>query len=301
MSSPEIKQVRELLASQPDPKTMSLAESRASFDEQGRQFPLPDGVLIEATTAGGVPARWFRAKKAHTDAAMLYLHGGGYMLGSSTSHRHLIAALSEAVGVAALALDYRLGPEHPFPAAVEDAVSAYQYLTQSGIAPDRIVITGDSAGGGLTVATMVALRYRRLPLPAAGVCLSPWADLTNTAESYTTRAGADPILSRERLDEMAAAYLQGQDARSPLASPVFADLTGLPPLLIQVGADEVLFDDAIHLEARAKAAGLQVRLEAWEEMIHVWHYFYPLLAEGREAIARIGEFVRGQLAFGIGR
>ncbi|MGH9847011.1 MAG: alpha/beta hydrolase [Blastocatellia bacterium] len=295
MSSHEIKQVRELLAYQPDQKTMSLAESRVNFDQQGQQLPLPDGVTIEATIAGGVPAQWFRAKNVHTDAAMLYLHGGGYMVGSSTSHRHLIAVLGEAASVAVLAPDYRLGPEHPFPAAVEDAVSAYRHLTQSGIAPDRILIAGDSAGGGLTVATMVALRDRQLPLPAAGVCLSPWADLTNTAESYTTRAAVDPILSRERLDEMAAAYLQGQDARLPLASPVFADLTGLPPLLIQVGTDEVLFDDATRLDARAKAAGIEVRLEAWEEMIHVWHYFYPLLAEGREAIARVGEFVRARI------
>ena len=301
MSSHEIKQVRELLASEPDPKTMSLADSRADFDEQGRQFPLPEGLSIEPWNAGGVPAQWFRAKNAHTDAAMLYLHGGGYMVGSSTSHRHLIAALSEASGVAVLAPDYRLGPEHPFPAAVEDAVAAYQWLLQQPHPPNRIVIAGDSAGGGLTVATMLALGDRRIALPAAGFCLSPWADLTNTAESYTTRSAADPVLTRERLDEMAAAYLQGQDARSPLASPIFADLAGLPPLLIQVGSDEVLFDDSIHLEACAKAAGVEVRLEVWEEMIHVWHYFYPLLAEGREAIARIGEFVRTQIDESVAR
>lgn len=296
MSSHEIQQVRQLLASQPDRKTMSLAESRESFDQQGRELPLPDGVAIEDAEAGGVRARWFRAKDVRPDAAMLYLHGGGYMLGSPTSHRHLIAALSEAAGVAALALDYRLGPEHPFPAAVEDAVAAYQWLLEQNIAPNEIAIAGDSAGGGLTMAMMLALRDQKLPLPAAGVCLSPWADLTNTAESYAARAAADPILTRERLDEMAMAYLQGQDARAPLASPVFADLAGLPPLLIHVGSDEVLFDDSINLEARAKAAGVEVRLEVWDEMIHVWHYFHPLLAEGREAIARIGEFVRARFS-----
>jgi acetyl esterase/lipase len=296
LSNQEIQQVRQLLASQPDRKTMSLAESRESFDQQGRELPLPDGVVIEDAEAGGVRAQWFRAKGARSHAAMLYLHGGGYMLGSPTSHRHLIAALSEAAGVAALALDYRLGPEHPFPAAVEDAVAAYQWLLEQNIAPNEIAIAGDSAGGGLTMAMMLALRDRRLPLPAAGVCLSPWADMTNTAESYATRAAADPILTRERLDEMAAAYLQGQDARAPLASPVFADLAGLPPLLIHVGSDEVLFDDSILLEARARAAGVDVRLEVWDKMIHVWHYFHPLLAEGREAIARIGEFVRARFS-----
>jgi acetyl esterase/lipase len=295
LSSHEIQLVRELLASQPNRKTMSLAEDRASFDEQGRQLPLPDGVTIEAADAGGVRADWFRATAARSDAALLYFHGGGYMTGSPTSHRHLIAALGEAAGVPVLAPDYRLGPEHPFPAAVEDAVAAYQWLLGQNLSPERIVIAGDSAGGGLAVATMLALRERHSALPAAGVCLSPWADLTNTAESYVTRQASDPILTRERLDEMAAAYLQGQDARSPLASPIFGDLAGLPPLLIHVGNDEVLFDDSIHLEARAKAAGVPVTLEVWERMIHVWHYFHPMLAEGREAIARIGEFVRAHL------
>jgi epsilon-lactone hydrolase len=156
------------------------------------------------------------------------------------------------------------------------------------------VVAGDSAGGGLSLALMLALRERQLPLPAAGVCLSPWVDLTNTADSHATRAASDPILTRERLDFMAAAYLQGQDARSPLASPLFADLAGLPPLLIHVGTDEVLLDDSIHLEARASAAGVSVQLEVWPEMIHVWHYFHPLLGAGREAIARIGAFIGSQ-------
>ncbi|MFN0087643.1 MAG: alpha/beta hydrolase [Blastocatellia bacterium] len=295
MSSGDIRLVRELLASQPDRKTLSLAEARLSFDEQGRQFALPEGVSIEEAMASGVPSCWFRAADAAADAAMFYLHGGGYMLGSPISHRHLIAGIAAATGLPALAPDYRLGPEHPFPAAVEDAARAFEWLLGQGLPANRLVIAGDSAGGGLTVALMLALRDRGLPLPAAGICLSPWADLTNGAESYETRAAVDPILSRDRLNEMAAAYLQGQEPRAPLASPLFADLAGLPPLLIHVGTDEVLLDDALQLDARARAAGVASHLEVWDDMVHVWHYFHPMLAEGRDALARIGAFTRARL------
>ena len=292
MSSGDIKQVREMIAGLPDWSTMDVPDTRAFYEQLGQQFPLPDGVTVEATDAGGVKAEWVRAPECRNDAVLLYVHGGGYVIGSPASHRHQVAALSQAAGIAALSLDYRLGPEHPFPAAVDDAVSAYQSLLAAGIAPQRIVVAGDSAGGGLTVATLLALRERGLPQAAAGVCISPWVDLTMTAESYTTKADVDPIVTRDGVTGMAQAYLQGQDAQTPLASPLFADLSGLPPLLIQVGTDEALLDDAVKLEAKAKAAGVDVTLEIWDEMIHVWHFFYPMLREGRDAIARIGEFVR---------
>lgn len=295
MSSGDIKQVREMIAGLPDWSTMDVPDTRAFYEQLGQQFPLPDGVTVEATDAGGVKAEWVRAPECRNDAVLLYVHGGGYVIGSPASHRHQVAALSQAAGIAALSLDYRLGPEHPFPAAVDDAVSAYQSLLAAGIAPQRIVVAGDSAGGGLTVATLLALRERGLPQAAAGVCISPWVDLTMTAESYTTKADVDPIVTRDGVTGMAQAYLQGQDAQTPLASPLFADLSGLPPLLIQVGTDEALLDDAVKLEAKAKAAGVDVTLEIWDEMIHVWHFFYPMLREGRDAIARIGEFVRAHV------
>src|SRR5215813_5141056 len=295
MISGDVKQVREFLASLPDIGSLTLAELRETYDQLGQQFPLPDGVSVTTTDAGGVNAEWAQAQNARRDAVILYFHGGGYVIGSPTSHRHLVAALSQAAGVSALAVDYRLSPEHPFPAAVDDAARAYQWLLQSGIAPSRIVIAGDSCGGGLTVATLLALRERGLPLPAAGVCLSSWVDLTITAESYTTKADVEPIITRESVTAWAQAYLQGQDVRTPLASPIFADLSGLPPLLIQVGTEEVLLDDSTRLGARAKAAGVDATLEVWDEMIHVWHFFYPMLREGREAIARIGEFVRARV------
>jgi acetyl esterase/lipase len=295
MSSNDIRQVRELLTTLPDTSILGWKEFRALYDELGKQFPLPADVTVEKTDIGGVRAEWLRAQDARDDAVILYFHGGGYVIGSNDSHRHLNAALSVAAGVAVLALDYRLAPEHPFPAAVEDAVSAYQSLLERDIAPNRIAIGGDSAGGGLTVATLVALRERGLPLPAAGICLSPWVDLTMTAESYATKAEADPMVARESVTRMAQAYLNDQDARTPLASPLFADLVGLPPLLIQVGTDEVLLDDSVSLARRAKEAGVAAELEVWDEMIHVWHYFYPMLSEARDAINRIGAFVRAQM------
>jgi phosphinothricin tripeptide acetyl hydrolase len=190
--------------------------------------------------------------------------------------------------------DYRLAPEHPFPAAVEDAVSAYRWLMAQRIAPARIVIAGDSAGGGLAVATLLALRDTGVSLPAAGVCISPWVDLTGSGQSYATRADVDPIVTRDGIDRMALAYLAGKDAKAPLASPLFADLHGLPPLLVQVGDAEVLLDDAVQLAARAKAAGVDATLDIWDEMIHVWHWFFPMLDEGQSAIDRIGQFVQAR-------
>jgi epsilon-lactone hydrolase len=223
---------------------------------------------------------------------VLYLHGGGYVIGSPRSHRHLAAAIGRSAQTRVLLPDYRLAPEHPFPAAVDDAVAAYRWLLDRRIAPSRIVIGGDSAGGGLTVATLLALRDQKVPLPAAGVCISPWVDLTCSGASYTTRKAADPIVKFDGIAMMSKAYLAGQDVKTPLASPLFADLGGLPPLLVQVGDDEVLLDDSVQLVDRAKKAGVDATLDVWPKMVHVWHWFFPMLDEGQAAIDKIGEFVR---------
>lgn len=294
MASEDIQAVRELLATMPNMEDLSIEETRAFYNQLGTNFLLPETVTVEETNAGGVKAEWVRAANANKNKVILYVHGGGYIIGSPASHRHLIAALSEASGASVLSLDYRLAPENPFPAAVEDAVKAYHWLLAQGILVNRIAIAGDSAGGGLTIATLLALREAGTDLPAGGACLSPWVDLTNSSESYKTKIAIDPMLKKDGLDLMAMSYLQGQDAKTPLASPLFADLQGLPPLLIQVGTDELLFDDAVSLAARAKEAGVEATLEVWEEMIHVWHFFHPMLKEGREAIAHIGEFVKAQ-------
>ncbi|MBI3651797.1 MAG: alpha/beta hydrolase [Acidobacteria bacterium] len=294
MASPDIQTVRELLASRPQSEELSIEETRLSFDQLGQSFPMPDGVSVSSAAVSGINAEWVRAANARDDVVILYLHGGGYIVGSLVSHRHLSAALSQASGASVLALDYRLAPENPFPAAVEDAIAAYQWLLQQHKKPSQIALAGDSAGGGLTLATLVALRDQGIALPACGVCLSPWVDLTNSSESYQTVA--DPMLRKEGLDEMAKAYLQGEDLRTPLASPLYADLQGLPPLLVQIGTADLLYAEALDLKARATAAGVQVELEVWDEMIHVWHLFYPMLQEGREAITKIGAYVKAQTA-----
>lgn len=289
----ELQKVLERLASQAETKTLPIAERRRIDDENADDFPLPADVTVELISTDELKGEWVKMPGASGDAALLYLHGGAYVFCSPRSHRHLAAAIGEAAKVPVLSLDYRLAPENPFPAAVEDSVAAFRYLMEQGVAPDRIVIAGDSAGGGLTIATMLSLRDQDLPLPAAGVCLSPWADLTMTAASYTTNEEA--IATRDRLIGYAQLYLNETDTKHPLASPIFADLNGLPPLLIQVGGAEPFYDDSINLEAVAKACGVEVELEVWEEMIHVWHYFHPMLSEGCQAIARIGEFAQSKI------
>jgi acetyl esterase/lipase len=225
-----------------------------------------------------------------------YLHGGGYTMGSISTHRELISRLSRAARARAFAIDYRLAPEDPFPAAVEDSTSAYRWLISSGVDPARLAIAGDSAGGGLTLATLVALRDKGDPLPAAAVCLSPWVDLEGLGESMTARDEVDPMVHRDSLLVAAKAYLGHADPHTPLAAPLYADLRGLPPLLIQVGTAETLFDDATRLAERARAAGVEVVVEPWDEMFHVWQFCASLLPEGQQAIDRIGEFVRKHTA-----
>ncbi len=203
----------------------------------------------------------------------------------------MVERMARAAQARALIIDYRLAPEHPFPAAVEDAVTAYRWLLDQGIRPERIAVAGESAGGGLTVALLIALRDRGLPLPAAAVPISPWVDMEGLGETVTTNAERDPLVKKDLLLNMAQGYLQGQDPRSPLAAPLYADLRGLPPLLIQVGEAEVLLSDAQRLAERAKEAGVDVTYEPWDDMIHIWHGF-SFLPEASQATDRIGEFVR---------
>src|SRR5262245_3546771 len=278
------------------PKTETLAEQRAMYDRAERVFTVPSGTSVEPITVGGRPAEWIRPLAARDDAALLYLHGGGYVIGSPRSHRHLAESIARSTGTSCLMPDYRLAPEHPFPAAVDDALAAYRFLLdQRRIAPGRIAVAGDSAGGGLTVATLVTIRQAGLPMPAAGVCISPWTDLTCSAGSYESKAATDPMVARPGITTMAQHYLGSTDPRTALASPIFADLRGLPPLLIQVGSEEVLLDDSTRLGERAKAAGVDATVEVWEPMIHVWHWFLPWLDEAQAAVDKIGVFLRARL------
>ena len=293
MASRGIAIVRAHLAKLPPSETMTLADRRKQYERAERVFPVPSEVKVETITLGGVRAERLTPPSVKT-AAILYLHGGGYCIGSPRSHRHLAAAIGIAAEAVVILPDYRLAPEHPFPAAVEDAVAVYRAMLADGISPGRIAIAGDSAGGGLTVATLIALHDAGVALPAAGVCLSPWTDLTCAGKSYATRAAADPIVKHASITEMATAYLAGRDPKTPLASPLFADLRGLPPLLIQVGDAEVLLDDAVMLAERAKAAGVDATLEVWDEMVHVWPWFLTMLDEAPAAVDKIAKFARSR-------
>jgi len=296
MADRGIDVVRAHLAKLPPSDSLTVAERRAQYERAEKVFPTPAEVKVERVSAPVAPAEWLRPPGAVAGRVVLYLHGGGYVIGSPRSHRHLAAAIATAGQAAALLLDYRLAPEHPYPAAVDDAAAAYRWLLDQGIAPGQIVIAGDSAGGGLTVAALLALRDARLPQPAGGVCISPWVDLTCSGASYRTKAGADPIVQRAGVEEMARAYLGTAAPRTPLASPLFADLRGLPPLLIHVGSDEVLLDDSTQLADRARAAGVDATLEVWDRMIHVWHWFLPMLDEAEAAVDGIGRFIRTRAA-----
>jgi acetyl esterase/lipase len=258
-------------------------------------FAPPADVRYEPVDAGGVPAEWTAAPGARQDRALVYLHGGGYCLGGVATHRGLVARLSRTARLRVLNVDYRLAPEHPHPAAVLDAVAAVRFAYASGLAPSRVAVGGDSAGGGLALATLLRLRDAGLPLPAAGVCISPWTDLTGSGESVRTRADLDPLVDADDLRILADAYLGGGDPRAPLASPLFADLRGLPPLLVHVGTAEILLDDATGLAERARDVGVPVELEVWDDMIHVWHAFADVLPEGVQAIEGIAGFLDKRL------
>ena len=296
MSEPsqEIQNLVKLLRSLEAPADRTPAEQRAAFEEVAQLVAGSFEATSEPVDARGVPGEWIAAPGASPARTLYYLHGGGYVTGSINTHRALIARLSAASGARALALNYRLAPEHPFPAAVEDAVAGYRWLLEQGVDREGLVIAGDSAGGGLTVATLVALRDAGVPLPAAAVCLSPWTDLEGIGESAKTRADADPMIDGAHLAEDARWYLGGADPRTPLAAPLYADLSGLPPMLIHVGDAEVLLDDSTRLAERAKAAGVDVTLEVWDHMVHVWHFLAAILPEGQQAIDRIGAFVRSR-------
>src|SRR5579863_5713664 len=294
MASAELAKVLEMIRAVPRDPTAEVGRMRGAMEKVSEH--VARDVKCEAVSAGGVPAEWIVPPGAAADRVILYLHGGGYVVGSINTHRAMVARIGRASQARALAIDYRLAPENPFPAAVDDAVAAYRWLIDQGYKPSKIVISGDSAGGGLVLAALLSAREAGLPMPAAAVPISPWADLEGTGESVKTKASRDPMVNLEGLSGMAKAYIGNQDPRHPLASPIHADYRGLPPMLIQVGEAEILLDDATRVAERAKAAGINVQLEVWDDMIHVWHVFAKILPEAQQAIDRIGVYVREQTA-----
>jgi acetyl esterase/lipase len=282
-----------LLEADPD---MPLDKMRRAFEHMGDVTAEPGGVDYIETDAGGVPAMWATPKGSAQDRVLLCAHGGGYVVGSMYTHRKLYAHMAKAIGCRALIVHYRRAPENMHPGPVDDMVKSYKWLLDQGIQPRRVAVTGDSAGGGLTVATMVRARERGLPLPAAGLPLSPWLDMEAGGETYQSNAERDVLVNRDIIAGMVAAFLgENGDRRDPLANPLHADLKGLPPLYIQVGLDEVLLDDSRKLAQRARAAGVDVTLEEVPEMQHVFHFLAGYAPEADAAIRRMADWVRPKL------
>jgi acetyl esterase/lipase len=275
--------------------TTTVQEQRIALEAFARFSLLPRKTRVEPLSIGRLSAEWISVGRTYEDRAILYLHGGAYNIGSLNTHRDLAARISKASNVATLLIDYRLAPEYAHPAAVDDVVMAYHWLIDRGYRPENIIIAGDSSGGGLAVAALVSLRNVGTPLPAAIVCLSPWADLKMTGESLKTKVNADPFLTTEWLQFMAGHYVADSDSRDPLISPIYADLHSLPPMLIQVGSDEILLSDSIRLAERASESGIDTTIDIWPDLWHVWHFFAGQVPEGNHAVRDVGRFIHKHL------
>jgi acetyl esterase/lipase len=273
-----------------------VQKSRDGLEDLAKMVKVPKDVKVEPINADGVPAEWVSAPEAIETNVILYLHGGGYVSGSINSHRELVSRISRTSKARVLIINYRLAPEHPFPAAVEDSTKAYKWLIEKqNINPEKIIIAGDSAGGGLTFTTLLNLRDNEIPLPAAAVGLSPWTDLGITGETYRTKRKEDVMVSYDGIIFDALLYLEETDYRNPLASPLYGNLQGLPPILILVGTAELLLDDSKRFAERAKEAGVDITLDIWDDMPHVFPAFAAFAPEGQDAIEKIGEFIRKHL------
>ena len=290
----EIDEVRALLKSLPRPTNWT--ERRERLDTVASAYGVASDIAFEPVRIGQCEAEWSLAPGSNPGRVLLYLHGGGYCSGSIRSHRGMVSETGRVARVRTLALGYRLAPEHPFPAALEDAVAAVEHLLAMGIPAGRIAIGGDSAGGGLTLASLIRLRDAGRPLPACAWLVSPWVDLEMTGASIDTKDADDPLIHRAYLQELANAYCGGESPRNPSISPLHADLSGLPPALVQVGSAETLLDDAAAIAEHFGEADVSVTLEIWPRMIHAWHLWSARLTAGRQAIASAGAYIDARLA-----
>ncbi len=291
MASEELRAVAEMMRGQEGiaAEGLSMQERREGMEAMQAALPMPDDIETTAVDIGGIPGRWVVAPGARDDAFVIYYHGGGYVMGSLDTHQELMGRISRVCQAKVLGVDYRLAPEHVYPAAVEDGVSSYEWLLAQGADASRVMLAGDSAGGGLTMATLLSIRDKGGILPVGAMMFSPWTDLTASGESATSRADADPMVTLPALLEMAEIYYASADASDPLVSPVFADLRGLPPLLIQVGDAELLLDDASRLADNAKSAGVMALYQVWDEAFHVFQAI-PNLPEAADALQKVGKF-----------
>ena len=294
-TSPQLDRVIGIMMAIRSKPAADIHETRAVLDQAFGEFkPAPDVTVFEIDAAG-VPCQWITAPDVPQDRLIIYLHGGAYAACSPTTHQDLISRLSRASGAAALGVDYRLAPEDPFPAAVDDSIATYNWALGHGFEPSNIVLAGDSAGGGLVLSVLLAARDAGTPLPAAGVCFSPWVDLECSGESMAANDHLDDFIKYGGLLARAESYLGGADPENPLASALFADLRGLPPLLVHVGSAETLLDDSTRLAALAKKAGVDLTLKIWDDMVHVWQAFASILPEGQQSIEETGAFIREKL------
>jgi acetyl esterase/lipase len=290
MSGHEIDAIRALLTSQPRP--VGWAERRARIDEVGSVWPVADDIRLEPVDLGGVPGEFSTAPGSDASRVLMFFHGGGFCSGSILSHRRMVTEAGRAARMRTLAVAYRLAPEHPFAAAQEDALTAWRYLRARGIAAEHIAVGGDSAGGNLTISLINRLRAAGEAQPACAWLASPWTDLTLSGASLAAKDAVDPLIHKGYLEELASAYVGRNDRRDPLISPLFADLAGFAPVLVQVGSAETLLDDAVRFAAAAGAADVAVTLEIWPHMIHAWPMWNAKLADGQRALEQAGEFMR---------
>jgi monoterpene epsilon-lactone hydrolase len=294
MAQSEIDAVRALLTSKPRP--VGWAERRQRIDEVGSVWSVADDVELEPVDVDGIGGEWSIVAGSDPSRVLLFFHGGGYCSGSIRSHRRMVTEAGRAAGLRTLAVEYRLAPEHPFPAAFDDALTAWRWLRKRGIAADHIAVGGDSAGGGLTVGLLNRLRYGEQELPGCAWLVSPWTDLTMSGATLASKDAVDPLIHKSYLEELADAYLPaGMDRKAPRVSVLYADLRGLPPMLIQVGSAETLLDDSARFAAAAGAADVPVTLEIWPHMIHAWPMWNARLDAGRRALASAGAFIRRHL------
>jgi acetyl esterase/lipase len=276
---------------------MTIPQRRAQFETDMAAVPIADGCTIESLDLSGVPAERIAHPAARPGKTLLYLHGGGHVMGSLKTHRHFVSRLAIAARVTAFHIDYRLAPEHPYPAAIDDAMKAYRRILADGVAPQNLVVGGESAGGNLAAALLLKAREEGLPQPGGLYLLSPWLDMTTTGESYDKVGERDIIITREGIELVAAAYLGGADDNA-FTSPVRADIAGLPPMLIQVGSEELLLSDSLVFASRAAMSGIEVKLHVWPEMPHAWPLFHPFIRAGLAAIAEAGQWMQHRLAPG---
>lgn len=275
-----------------DVENVDIDATRRRWDLFTKAMPVAPGVAVECTRFADMNAEWYTPEECSKKQVMLYLHGGGYVVGGCDMHRQLVSHIAKAARISAILPEYRLAPENKYPAAVDDCVRAYRALLSSGFSPTDIVVAGDSAGGGLTAATLIALRDAGDPQPAAALLLSPFLDVTASGRSMTTRAAADPWFKPESVRFIADYYCLPEQHQEPLVSPVFANVEGLPPIYIQVGNDEILLSDSERFADLLKAAGGEVKLEVWPEMWHVFQMFIDKMPESRHAIDKLGAYVR---------